>query len=387
MNDPQSTRAETKAGPGTTERTRQARLFWDKSAEWNVHRAIYDSKEVRDERTRDRAFEESGESDARNLAAFVHPEGRVVDLGCGIGRVMRPLAPLCREIVGIDISEKMIQKGREFLANVSNARLVHTTGAEIPSVANGSVDFLFSLICLIHVDKRTAFRYLREIERVLTPSGMVLLQFENLLSPEGLAEFQRVIDLDIEYPLEFYTREEIRQLAGAVGLKVLNFREDHQFLFATLTRAEPADWIRNVNEGVSIALGAAEGIFAGGGREGRIVAQAETTLPQPVALQFHGVLVPRDAAGRWIYRLGGQVLLRPGKRHTLEVRHDANGSARCLLDGQPLPLLLFQQGNAPAEGPVEFMASLTPPGFANEAETARLFPNLYPAHPVPGMVG
>jgi ubiquinone/menaquinone biosynthesis C-methylase UbiE len=387
MATPPKEQQEATPTPGMTERTRQARKFWDQSAEWNVHRAIYDSAEVRDERTRERAFDESGEHDARNLVAFVRPGARVVDLGCGIGRVIRPLAPLCKEIIGFDISERMIQKGRTYLAQVPNARLIHTTGSELPGVADASVDFLFSLICLIHVDKRTAFRYLREIRRALAPGGMVLLQFENLLSSEGLAEFQRVVDLDVEYPLEFYTREEVRQLAQAVGLHVLHFREDHQFLFATLMHEEPEEWVRAVDEGVSLALVATEGTFAGGGRAGRIAAAVESRLPRPFALQLHGLLVPRDAPGRWIYQLSGQVLLNPGQRHTLELVHEESGAGRCLLDGKPLPLELCKRGNAPARGPVDFLAALTPPGFAYDAESARRFPGLFTAQGIPGLVG
>ena len=50
-------------------------------------------------------------------------------------------------------------------------------------------------------------------------------------------------------------------------------------------------------------------------------------------------------------------------------------------------IMICERGNAPADGPVEVMASLTPPGFANEADTARLFPVLYPTQSISGKVG
>jgi ubiquinone/menaquinone biosynthesis C-methylase UbiE len=366
------------------ERTHRAHVFWEQSADWNIHRAIADAPGVREDATRERAFDESGANDARDLAAFLRPDARVLDLGCGIGRIMRPLAPLCREIVGVDISEKMVEQGREYLAGVPNARLVRTGGAELPTVADGSIDFLYSLICLIHVDKRTAFRYLREIQRVLAPEGLALLQFENLLAPEGLAEFQRVVDLPHEYPLEFYTRDEVRALARAAGFEVLHFREARQFLFATLLRGSPEAWIRAIAEGVSVRPTEAHGVFAGEpGGEGRVVAEARSTLARPFALVLHAARVERDRPERCAWRLAGQVLLQPGVRHRLELVQTADGKAHARMDGRELPLSACERGEAREGGALALMASLTPPGFANAPDTARLFPALYPSLPVP----
>lgn len=367
--------------PPHSERTRTSRAFWDRSAEWDVHRAIWDSAALRDEAAREQAFDESGADDARALVAHVGPDSRVVDLGCGIGRVMRPLAPLCREIIGVDISAKMIEMGRAYLGGVPNARLVHTSGAALPGVADGSVDFLYSLICLIHVDKRTAFRYLREIERVLTPGGMALVQVENLMSPGGLAEFRRVVDLTEEYPLEFYTADELRWLARAVGLEVLHSYEDREFLFATLFRGSREEWIRRVNEGISVDPRAATGLFVGNGTEGHIEAEIVSRLTEPLSLRFHGALSRRDAPAGLVYRLDGQVRLAAGGRHRVEIHHEPGGVARVLLDGRPLPLFVCERGGASPEGPLRFTASLTPPGFPNTPETERLFPALYPSMP------
>lgn len=374
MQDPQAQRP---AG----ERTQRAHMFWEQSADWNIHRAIADAPGVRADATRTQAFEESGTNDALELVAFLCPDARVLDLGCGIGRIMRPLAPLCRAIVGVDISEKMITEGRAYLAGVDNARLVHTSGAELPTIADGSVDFLYSLICLIHVDKRTAFRYLREIQRVLAPDGLAYLQFENLLSPEGLAEFQRVVDLEHEYPLEFYTRDEVRALARAAGFEVLHFREERQFLFATLLRGAPEAWIRALQEGVSVTPRAASGLFVGASGAGRVLAEARSNLARPFALALHAALAERGAPERCLWRLSGQVLLQPGVTHRLELLQTAGGMPQALIDGQPLPLSTCQRGAAHIEGALALTASLTPPGFADSPETARLFPGLYPALP------
>ena len=49
-------------------------------------------------------------------ARIPSPGARVLELGCGTGRVLIPLAPHCAEIVGIDISQAMLRVCREKLA-------------------------------------------------------------------------------------------------------------------------------------------------------------------------------------------------------------------------------------------------------------------------------
>lgn len=49
---------------------------------------------------------------------------RVLELGAGYGRIVRELAPHCAEIVGIDISEKSVELGREYVAQFPNAQML-----------------------------------------------------------------------------------------------------------------------------------------------------------------------------------------------------------------------------------------------------------------------
>ena len=52
------------------------------------------------------------------------PEDRVIEIAAGYGRIVRRLAPACREITGIDISGESVALSKEYLAGCSNARLV-----------------------------------------------------------------------------------------------------------------------------------------------------------------------------------------------------------------------------------------------------------------------
>lgn len=49
---------------------------------------------------------------------------RVLELGTGYGRIVKELAPYCKEITGIDISEDNVVFGKAYLSGVKNADLV-----------------------------------------------------------------------------------------------------------------------------------------------------------------------------------------------------------------------------------------------------------------------
>ena len=64
---------------------------------------------------------ERGRREAENIAAMlqrhgVGPGARLLELGAGIGRVASHLAAMGYRVVGIDYSEKFVEKGREILA-------------------------------------------------------------------------------------------------------------------------------------------------------------------------------------------------------------------------------------------------------------------------------
>src|SRR5438876_8972233 len=99
------------------------------------------------------AFEAAGRFDADRLNPFITPADTVLDLGCGIGRVTRYVAPLCREIWAVDVSETMLRFARERLAELPNVRFLVGRGISLPELETGSIDFVYSLLTLQHVER------------------------------------------------------------------------------------------------------------------------------------------------------------------------------------------------------------------------------------------
>ena len=64
------------------------------------------------------------EAENRYLASLASSDKRALDVGCGSGRVMEFIAPLVKEVVGIDYNQRMIALAAERLKGMPNARLV-----------------------------------------------------------------------------------------------------------------------------------------------------------------------------------------------------------------------------------------------------------------------
>ena len=62
------------------------------------------------------AFAASGRNDVGHFFAgiehLLHPRQVVLDIGCGIGRMDRHIAPLVQRLIGIDVAGEMIARAR-----------------------------------------------------------------------------------------------------------------------------------------------------------------------------------------------------------------------------------------------------------------------------------
>ena len=98
-------------------------------------------------------------------------KGRCLEIGFGGGRLVARAARDFGEAVGVDIHEAF-ERTREFLASqdVKNARLVHRD--DLPTLADGSCDLIYSFIVFQHFDTlEEVDYYLRHCARLLAKGG------------------------------------------------------------------------------------------------------------------------------------------------------------------------------------------------------------------------
>ena len=120
-------------------------------------------------------FEESGRRDLEEkvLAGLVLPPHAVaVEIGCGIGRLARVLAPRVSKLYACDLSPEMIARAREYCAGAPGLELLRIRG-DLAGVPSACADFVFSHIVFQHVPRKAYVRrYLAEAFRVLKPGGV-----------------------------------------------------------------------------------------------------------------------------------------------------------------------------------------------------------------------
>src|SRR5579863_3658992 len=71
---------------------------------------------------------------------------KVLEIGCGTGRMTRALAEVFGEVYAVDISGEMIARGKRDLADLPNAHLFQNNGTDLEVLGDIRIDFAFSYI-------------------------------------------------------------------------------------------------------------------------------------------------------------------------------------------------------------------------------------------------
>src|SRR3954452_4562098 len=70
--------------------------------------------------------------------------GAALEIGCGPGRLMRPMSRHFDEVHGVDVSDEMIRLAREKLRHTPNAFPHQTSGSDLALFPDEHFDFIYS---------------------------------------------------------------------------------------------------------------------------------------------------------------------------------------------------------------------------------------------------
>lgn len=117
-------------------------------------------------------------TDMDNICQRRNPlEMRVLDFGCGAGRVTHALAKVFGEVHGVDISREMVRIAKNELKDVSNVRIHHSNGTDLDVLPDALFDFAFAFSVFHHVPSKAAIAdCIREVGKHLRPGD--LFKFE-----------------------------------------------------------------------------------------------------------------------------------------------------------------------------------------------------------------
>ena len=211
------------------------RSYWNNCAQENARKHIaIDDWESEDD------FHRSGLRDITRIikgsGADIGVGSRVLEIGCGIGRLLKPLALERRdlEIYGVDVSTEMIMQGKERLSDFSNIYLSQVNGKDLALFGNDFFDFIFSYVTFQHIPRRYLNDILKEVCRVLKKKGVFTFQMqyrEDNTREEPPENDYRTI--------RYYTPDMLHTMCNHSGFTVLDIQKPPKsegYLYVTVTK-------------------------------------------------------------------------------------------------------------------------------------------------------
>ena len=125
-------------------------------------------------------------TDMGNICQGKDPKAmRVLEIGCGAGRLTRALANLFGEVHAVDVSGEMIALAKQALVDHPNAHVYHNNGCDLSVVPPLVFDFTFSAIVFQHIPSREVIEtYVREVSRLLRPGALFKFQVQGFVSED-----------------------------------------------------------------------------------------------------------------------------------------------------------------------------------------------------------
>jgi len=160
------------------------RADWDQRARENARYYVNTSTTA----WSDEEFFASGEktvaeqilNDMGNICQGKPPgQMRVLEIGCGAGRVTRALAKTFGEVHAVDVSGEMVRQAEQALRPYPNAFVYQNNGMDLSVMPALEFDFAFSTIVFQHIPSREVIEnYVREVHRLLRPGALFKFQVQ-----------------------------------------------------------------------------------------------------------------------------------------------------------------------------------------------------------------
>ena len=115
--------------------------------------------------------------------------GKILDFGCGCGRVIRQWSKLNGpKLYGVDYNPRLIDWCRR---NLTLAEFAVNTSARSLPFPEATFDFIYSISVFTHLTERDQRFWMDELARVLKPSGHLLLTVHGTTCLDWLSPGQR----------------------------------------------------------------------------------------------------------------------------------------------------------------------------------------------------
>jgi len=213
----------------TTRQLFRMRRDWERRARENArHYVVTGQSQWNDEefyRSGMVTLEEEILDDLPNICQGKDPKQmRVLEIGCGAGRVTRAFAGYFGEVFAVDISREMVRQARRAVAGFPNAHVYRNNGKDLAAVREKwwhrfglgkpmQLDFAFSFLVFQHIPSKAIIEsYVREVHRLLRPGALFKFQVQG--SADVVHEF-----VDSWVGVSF-SEQEARDMAERCGFEM-----------------------------------------------------------------------------------------------------------------------------------------------------------------------
>lgn len=115
--------------------------------------------------------------DAINMFMKLDSNMNVVVIGCGYGRESLGLAPLVRNIYGIDVNQTILEKAVSYLNSHGVTNFIPIEAEKFVELIPTGQDLVFSIVVMQHLTRDLVRNYFLELGKKLNPGGHVIVQF------------------------------------------------------------------------------------------------------------------------------------------------------------------------------------------------------------------
>ncbi len=174
----------------------------------------------------DEEFLESGRAtiqqnilnDMSNICGERDPKQmRALEVGCGAGRLTKPLAEVFGEVHGVDVSGEMINAARMLLRGQKNAFVYQNNGMDLSVLNDLKFEFAFSYLVFQHIPSRDIMEnYFREVGRRLQPGAVFMCQVNGCL---GRPRRLRLLSRNDTWLGTSLSEKQIRDIAERSGFE------------------------------------------------------------------------------------------------------------------------------------------------------------------------
>jgi ubiquinone/menaquinone biosynthesis C-methylase UbiE len=160
------------------------------------------------------AIEEDILTDMINICQGRVPKAmRIIEIGCGAGRLTQALSNVFGEVHAVDVSGEMVAQAKAALGDRPHVHLYQNNGCDLSVIPPGEYDFAYSAIVFQHIPSREIIEnYVREVHRLLKPGALFKFQVQGYIATDSTPD-------DTWHGVSF-SEAQARQMAERCGFEM-----------------------------------------------------------------------------------------------------------------------------------------------------------------------